>query len=238
MRSFLLVVVAVLLLAIWLGPLPVMARESFTAHMTMHMGVVAVVAPLLAVAMAGTSWDPIRRFPVLAVPIVASIIELVVVWTWHTPAMHLAARHDPSMFALEQAAFLLAGAFLWISALGGSLEQRRLSAGSGVVGLVFTSMHMTLLGALLALTNRPLFQHGAGVADARALSDQHLGGAIMLLVGGTSYLAGGLYLTGRMLASASPERPAACRSRVGPDEPRRDDSHGRPQPIERQESFP
>jgi putative membrane protein len=27
------------------------------------------------------------------------------------------------------------------------------------------------------------------------LSDQHLGGAIMLIVGGASYLAGGLWLT-------------------------------------------
>jgi putative membrane protein len=213
MRTILSTLVIGFLLAIWLGPLPALARESFTAHMAMHMAVVAIVAPLVALAVAGSSIDPIRRFPALAAPIVASIIELVIVWAWHAPVMHLAARHDLWAFTAEQATFLLSGAFLWIAAFGGNPEQRRLSAGSGVVGLLFTSMHMTLLGALLALTNRPLFQHGAGAADALALSDQHLGGAIMLLVGGTSYLAGGLYLTSRMLA------------------------HGGGRPIGRRESF-
>jgi putative membrane protein len=57
-------------------------------------------------------------------------------------------------------------------------------------------MHMTLLGALFALANRPLFTHVDGAA---ALADQHLGGAIMLTVGGASYLIGGLWLCARML---------------------------------------
>ncbi|MGH9372866.1 MAG: cytochrome c oxidase assembly protein, partial [Vicinamibacterales bacterium] len=35
------------LAAAWLGPLPALASGSFAAHMTMHIGVVAVAAPLL-----------------------------------------------------------------------------------------------------------------------------------------------------------------------------------------------
>ena len=59
---------------------------------------------------------------------------------------------------------------------------------------------MTLLGALFALANRPLFHSAAESASARSsLADQHLGGAIMLLIGGASYLAGGLWLTAIML---------------------------------------
>jgi hypothetical protein len=34
---------------------------------------------------------------------------------------------------------------------------------------------------------------------ATALADQHLGGVVMLLVGGGSYLVGALWLTGRLL---------------------------------------
>jgi putative membrane protein len=63
-----------------------------------------------------------------------------------------------------------------------------------VVALLLTSMHMTLLGALLALAPRPLY-HRAPASMPSALDDQHLGGAIMLLVGGLAYLAGGLGLT-------------------------------------------
>jgi putative membrane protein len=58
---------------------------------------------------------------------------------------------------------------------------------------------MTLLGALLALTPRPLYQHTGGFSGLTPLEDQHLGGAIMLLVGGLSYLVGGLGLTARLL---------------------------------------
>jgi putative membrane protein len=70
---------------------------------------------------------------------------------------------------------------------------------AGVVGLLLTSMHMTLLGALLALPPRPLYQHPGGFAGFTPLQDQHLGGAIMLLGGGVSYLLGGLGLTAALL---------------------------------------
>jgi putative membrane protein len=65
---------------------------------------------------------------------------------------------------------------------------------------------MTLLGALLALSPRPLYghAHGAGIAGLAPLDDQHLGGAIMLLVGGASYLIGGLVLVGRLLRQPDP----------------------------------
>ncbi|MGH8019800.1 MAG: cytochrome c oxidase assembly protein [Opitutaceae bacterium] len=43
---------------LWFGPLPELARQSFWAHMALHMGVVAVAAPLLAFGLAGAR--PIR----------------------------------------------------------------------------------------------------------------------------------------------------------------------------------
>jgi putative membrane protein len=90
---------------------------------------------------------------------------------------------------------------VWLAALGGdSLSIARRSA-AGVVALLLTAMHMTLLGALLGLSPRPLYQHMEGFSGLSALDDQHLGGAIMLLIGGVSYLLGGLWLTIRLLRS-------------------------------------
>lgn len=181
--------------AIWLGPLPALATRSFTAHMTMHMGVVAVGAGLLALGLAGGRLDPARRWPRLCTPIPASVVELVVVWGWHAPALHHLARHRTWGLALEQGSFVLVGLYLWLSAFGGDRSAERHRAGAGVVGLLLTSMHMTLLGALLALGPRTLYHHPAGGAwGLSPLADQHLGGAVMLLVGGVSYLAGGLWL--------------------------------------------
>ena len=56
------------LAAAWLGPLPAAAREAFWAHMTIHMAVVAVAAPLLALALATTRHDPARLEPGLTSP--------------------------------------------------------------------------------------------------------------------------------------------------------------------------
>jgi putative membrane protein len=204
-RTSLVVALAVLGLA-WLGPLPDLASSSFAAHMTMHMAVVAVAAPLLALAVAGTKADPVRALPHLIAPIPASMVELVIVWAWHVPALHHAARHHTGSFVLEQATFAFAGLLLWIAAIGGEREERRMRAGGGIVALLFTSMHMTLLGALFALTHRPLF-HGPSHAAMTSATDQQLGGVIMLLVGGASYLLGGLALTGVALRSWT--RPAA-----------------------------
>jgi putative membrane protein len=189
----------------WMGPLPDLAARSFSAHMTMHMAVVAVAAPLIALAVAGTAVDPVRVSPRLVAPIPASLLELVVVWAWHAPALHHAARHTTWALVLEQAMFMAAGLLVWIAAVGGDRETRRLRGGAGTVALLFTSMHMTLLGALFAVADRSLYAHGAGMAPASSLTDQHLGGAIMLLVGGASYMAGGLWLTAGMLRHDGPE---------------------------------
>jgi putative membrane protein len=59
------------------------------------------------------------------------------------------------------------------------------------------------LGALLALAPRLLYPRCGGYFGLTPLEDQHLGGAIMLLVGGASYLLGGLFLTARLLRRAA-----------------------------------
>ena len=184
----------------WLGPLPRLAPGSFSAHMTIHMTVVAVAAPFLALALAGTRWDPAVRWPAALAPIPASLVELVVVWLWHAPAIHHLARHSRVGGLLEQSTFLASGLLVWTSAIGGAGPERRGRIAAWVVALLLTSMHMTLLGALLALAPRPLFHHhGPAAGGLTPLDDQLLGGAIMLLVGGLAYLSGGLALTAGLL---------------------------------------
>jgi putative membrane protein len=191
------------LVAAWLGPLPSLASHAFSAHMTIHLAVVAVAAPLLAYGFAGTRFDPARLAPRIFSPVLASAVEFVVVWTWHAPAFYEAARQEPAAFAAEQITFLLAGLWLWLSVLGGEPYVRLSRAATGVVVLLLTSMHMTLLGALLALGPRSLYSHAHG-----SLSDQHLGGALMLLVGGSVYLAGGLWLMVGLVRTLAPSTRA------------------------------
>ena len=187
------------LFTVWFGPLPRLAADAFVAHMAMHMGVVAVAAPLLSLGLAGHRFDPVHTAPALFAPIPASALELVVVWVWHTPALHYVARQSRLGLVVEQSMFLLAGLFVWLSACGGNPRNQGNRTATGVVGLLLTSMHMTLLGALLALPPRPLYAHQTSCCGLTPLQDQHLGGVLMLVVGGLSYLLGGLWLIGRLL---------------------------------------
>jgi putative membrane protein len=209
MRPWLALLGALVLALVWFAPLRALIPGAFSAHMTLHMAVVAVAAPLIALGVAGTRWDPVCRAPWLFPALVASIAELVLVWGWHTPALHRAARESMPAFVLEQASFLLSGLWLWLAVVGGG-ERSRQRRGVGVLALLLTSMHMTLLGALLGLPPRPLYGQGHAhhdhtpmTAPLGALADQHLGGAIMILLGGFSYLLGGLWLSVGLVRSQS-----------------------------------
>lgn len=190
----------VVLAAAWLGPLPELARHSFTAHMTMHVSVIAVAVPMLALGIAGARFDPVRRYPAVFAPIPASIIELVIVWAWHAPLLHAMARESTTMLLAEQGSFFVAGMLVWLASFGGSPVQQHHRAIAATAGLLLTSMHMTLLGVLLALANRPLYAHTHDALFGLAsLEDQHLGGVIMLLFGGAVYLLGALYRVAGLL---------------------------------------
>lgn len=207
MNGHLLVLAAICLASCWLTPWPSLGVGPFSAHMIAHMGIVAVAAPLLALALAGSPLDPVARAPSFFAPIPISLFEFVIVWVWHAPALHHAARHSGWAWVAEQGLFLFAGVALWLAVFGGAAAERRSRAASGVIALLMTSMHMTLLGALFALAPRVLFSHPDSAGDP--LADQHMGGAIMLLVGGLSYLAGGLWLTAGLLRGAFQPRRVA-----------------------------
>ena len=185
-----------ILAMVWLGPLLGAWREAFTAGMVAHMAVVAVASPLIAI---GLPWRFGTRMPA-ALPVLASLFELFAVWGWHAPAMREIAEASVAGTVAEQATFLSAGVFLWSTSF--AAPESRLHAATGAGALLLTSIHMTLLGALLALSPRPLYGSGEVTCFGLVLDagqDQQLGGVIMLLVGAIVYLAGGVSLVSRLV---------------------------------------
>ena len=172
------------------------AGLGMTGHMAAHMGAVAMAAPVLAFGLAkrrvgggGSGGAPLGW----------AMVEFVVVWAWHAPAVRALADAHMAVALVEQAMFLGVGIALWGAALA--------HPAAGVAALLLTSMHMTLLGALIGLAPRPLYammaMHPAPGLDA--LADQQLGGVVMLVAGGAAYCLGGLALLGTLLK----ERAAA-----------------------------
>lgn len=167
---------------------------NFVEHMTWHMALVTVLAPAAAATVRGTRFDPVRAAPAAFSPLAACLIDFIVVWAWHAPPLHQAARHDAGWFALEQLSFAAAAIYLWLSILGGDAAARHSRQAAGVVALVLTFAHMTMLGALIALAPRDIYEHGGG-----ALAGQQRGGAIMLLAGTTIYPVAAVWLSRSLL---------------------------------------
>ncbi|AJE49055.1 cytochrome c oxidase assembly protein [Celeribacter indicus] len=189
MRPIFLLPALALLALLWAAPLDDWL-PAFPVHMLRHMGLVAVAAPLLVLGL------PPHAGRVAIQPLLAAVIEFLLVWGWHLPAAHALGRLSGAGFAAEQASFLLAGVLVW----AGCLRAGHPLAGAG--GLLLTSMHMTLLGALLILAPRDLYAEICGTAPD--LDGQQVGGILMLAIGTPVYLFGGIALTGRALA----EEPA------------------------------
>lgn len=184
MRRAALIAGAALALAAWFAPVAT-PLWSFSDHMARHMVVVALAAPLLALGLPPALSDALPRVPVLP----ATLAEFIIVWGWHLPAAHAAAQTSPLWFGVQHASFLAVGFALWRSAL---VPERAL-AGAG--GMLLTSMHMTLLGALLILATRELYPSGI----CGGVGDQQIGGMLMLGIGTPVYLVAGLALTARTL---------------------------------------
>ncbi len=191
-----------LLLALWAGPLPRLATVSFTAHMGLHLALVLVAAPLAGLALVRAGALGRVRFGA-GTALAFTGVEMLVVWSWHAPALHEAAALNDAAFALQQASFLLAGMLVW---LPGVADRSRGAAAAGTLAMFGSFTHMTMLGVLLALAPGLVYPAGlcGGAFGLDALADQRVGGAMMALGAGSVYLVAGLVFAARLLRDAAP----------------------------------
>ena len=189
---------AAILAGLWGGPLPALAGDAFTWHMVLHVGLLALAAPVLSFALLQAGWRLPGSSVWLWAALGATVFDLIVVWSWHAPGLHAAAARVPAVFALQQATFLLAGMAVWVASFS---VPSRLGAlvGAGAMGMSF--MHMSMLGVVLATTSRLIYppELCGSSLSLGALDDQRLGGVLMATAGALPYLAGSLVLAARAL---------------------------------------
>ncbi len=187
-----------LLLGLWLGPLPKMAMTAFSPHMILHLGLVIGVGPLFAIGLQRIGVRFTGGRSLLGWTIAISLLDLVVVWGWHAPPAHEAAILRPEMFVLQQLSFLFVGVAVWFIGFGGT---SRASVGAGLLAMLMSFMHMTMLGILLAVAPRLFYdpQFCLGAFGFDPLADQRFGGALMAVFGGLPYFVGAAFLGSRLL---------------------------------------
>lgn len=186
------------LLLLWAGPLPSLSRTAFAAHMILHLGVISLAAPLLALGLVRLRLARAVLPPAIGAVVFAALFELAVVWGWHLPALHEAAARVPMLFVAQQGSFLLAGVAVWTAA---AASEEGSAVLGGLLALLFTGMHMTMLGVLLLVAPQLLYDPSlcVGIFGFEKLEDQRLGGVLMASLGGLPYLFGGLFLVARIL---------------------------------------
>jgi cytochrome c oxidase assembly factor CtaG len=122
-------------------------------------------------------------------PLNATILHGVAIWIWHAPLLFDAAVTHVSMHRLQHLSFLLTALLFWWSLI------RRADYGVAVGHLFVTMLHTSILGALMALAPRVLYE--AQTADALSwgltpLEDQQLAGVMMWVLAGTLYAGAAL----------------------------------------------
>jgi cytochrome c oxidase assembly factor CtaG len=184
-----------------LSPVDARAKDGLTFHMTQHLLIADLAAPLLIAGIrnpvlafflprpALVTLARRRRlravFRTLRRPPVAIPIYVFVLYAWHFNALfELAVRND-FVHALQHGSFVGIGVLVWWSAL--EPQRRRFAGELWKIGHILgTRMLGMFIGMAFVLIRHPVYTdvYGSGerALGLGAVSDQQLAGAIMVTV--------------------------------------------------------
>lgn len=180
---------------IFVSPLCALSSALFSARVLHHVLLVAVVAPLLALAF------PVWRAgsPPLGVLVATSAVIL---WLWHAPGLYAWGLASVPAYFLMQVSLLGSAWLMWRAILSPATPS-----GAALVALVATIGQMGLLGALIVFAPGPLYAvHLASTAPwgLDPLADQQLAGLLMWVPAVVPYLGVGLWLAWSGLRRSEP----------------------------------
>jgi len=173
------------LAVIFVSPLCALTVALFSARIVHHVLLVAVAAPLLAVALIGRSGGPARApmLPRLLTPML--LLHTAIFWLWHAPDAYASALTSTPVYVAMQLSLLVSAVAFWGAALQASTARC-------IAALLAMTVQMGLLGALLVFAEVPLYWPHYDTTQAyglSALADQQLGGLVMWVPAGLPYLA-------------------------------------------------
>ena len=210
------VVGLVLLIVAFVSPIDAIGEERlFSVHMLQHV-LIGDLAPLAVVlGLSGPILRPVLAFPlagrlrVLAHPLVGLPLWALDLYLWHVPRFYDAALRHDAVHALEHGLFFACGAFLWaalIEPLPGkpwfrtALKFPYLAA-YWVVGGVLANVFIWS-----GHPYYPPYVDAPRTWGLSALTDQRLGGGVMLLEGSAVAVGVFAWLFVRWLREAEAEQ--------------------------------
>lgn len=206
------------------SPLHQGGERSFTLHMIEHELIMLVATFLLAASHAGgvLAWGLPASFrralgggwkaPLallwrrLTDPITATILQAVVMWAWHAPALFNRSLDSQGWHVAQHLSFVLSSLVFWAA----MLDTRRGAYPLSAACLFVTSLVEGALGALMALSMSPWYSAYAAMGMSGIgldpTSDQQLAGLIMWIPGGLVHGGAALVLLYHWLKSSEEGR--------------------------------
>jgi putative membrane protein len=208
------------------SPLHWLGEHLFTAHMIEHELLMAIGAPLLALSRplgafmralpksfqrALTMGAQARPFHtiwrVVMDPTVATLLHGIALWVWHAPLFFDATVTNELLHRLQHVSFLLSALIFWWALF----RRARQDQGACAMHVFATMLHMSLLGALIALSPQLLYRAQTAFAPEFGLTpmeDQQLAGLVMWVPAGTIYASVALAMLGLWISPRMPRRNA------------------------------
>ncbi|MEO3386903.1 cytochrome c oxidase assembly protein [Mesorhizobium sp. CAU 1741] len=189
-----------IVLALFVSPLCALTVSLFSARVAHHVLLVAVAAPLLALAFPQRKSRPPMPLEWLVG------IHALVVWFWHAPQIYAPAIQSALPYWIMQMTLLASAVFMWRAIL-----SPRTELGTAMLAFLASIVQMGMLGALLTFAREPLYApHFLTTLPygLTPLADQQLAGLIMWVPAALPYLAAALILLSQRL-----ERGAGAPSR-------------------------
>ena len=184
-----------------ISPLCALSVALFSARIGQHMILLLIAAPLVA-----SAW-PISRPGRSDLLLYGSgVAFLICLWAWHMPVPYDATFTSTWIYWSMHISLFGSATVLWRELLHHRPDR---TAQVLVVGLA-TSMHMGLLGAVLAFASHPLFfPHltTTAVWGLTALQDQQFGGTLMWVPGIALFLFVALRSFQRLWRALETPRP-------------------------------
>jgi putative membrane protein len=195
----------VILGAALVSPLAHFAHELFSAHMVQHLLLMLVAAPALVygsprgpvlvalpVRLRRVANDLVFRLRpatrLVRNPVTVWVLNAVVLWAWHLPALYQAALRVQILHVIEHLSFLAVAFLFWSLVI--SSARRRVAYGATLMLVFTTALQSGGLGAILTFATSPLYPvHalGAAASGLTPLADQQLAGVVMWVPGGIVY---------------------------------------------------
>lgn len=177
----------VILTIVFISPLCALTVALFSARVVHHVLLVAAVAPLLALAV------PVHRAALANLVMPLAVLHAVIFWLWHAPDAYGLALASTPVYWVMQLTLLGSAVLTWMAILAATPAR-------SIAALLFLTIQMGLLGALLVFAAQPLYGPHLTTSQAFGLepqTDQQLAGLIMWVPASLPYLIAGLW---RLLA--------------------------------------